>query len=138
MKDPIAESARWLEQAKRDLDAARTLYDNAHWWVVCFQSQQAAEKAVKAFLYACGQRIVTGHSVAELVKVATSINRAFEQLTAAAGQLDRYYIPTRYPNGLPGGIPADAYFEEDARQALSGANFVLEFVESTVSELEGN
>jgi HEPN domain-containing protein len=31
--------------------------------------------------------------------------------------LDGYYIPTRYPNGLPDGIPADVYTRAAAEQA---------------------
>jgi HEPN domain-containing protein len=40
--------------------------------------------------------------------------------------LDKYYIPTRYPNGLPGGIPSQAYTADDARQAIAAAVRVLE------------
>lgn len=28
--------------------------------------------------------------------------------------LDQYYVPTRYPNGLPGGIPSDVYTGDQA------------------------
>jgi HEPN domain-containing protein len=39
-------------------------------------------------------------------------------------------IPTRYPNGLPGGIPAEAFNQVDAERALELARHVLQFVES--------
>jgi len=42
--------------------------------------------------------------------------------------LDKYYIPTRYPNGLSGGIPAEAFDEDDARKALEMARGVIDFV----------
>jgi len=32
-----------------------------------------------------------------------------------AASLDKFYIPTRYPNGLPGGIPSDVFQEKDAK-----------------------
>ena len=32
---------------------------------------------------------------------------------------DRLYVPTRHPNGLPGGIPAEAFLAENADRALS-------------------
>jgi HEPN domain-containing protein len=38
-------------------------------------------------------------------------------------------IPTPYPNGLPGGIPAEAFDQVDAERALELARHVLQFVE---------
>ena len=130
MKDPKGEAERWLEQARRDFAAAESIFSQGLWWIVCFQSQQAAEKAVKAFLYGTGERLVLGHSVAELARQATEHDAIFADLRAPAAALDRFYIPTRYPNGLPGGIPADSYSEEDARQALELARVILAFVEA--------
>jgi HEPN domain-containing protein len=129
MKDPRGEAERWLEQARRDLEAAETIFAQGLWWVVCFQSQQAAEKAVKSFLYGAGERMVLGHSVAELVRRAEEHEPSFSDLRTSASALDRFYIPTRYPNGLPGGIPAESFAEQDARQAIDMAQAVLEFVE---------
>lgn len=129
MKDPRGEAKRWLEQARRDLEAAEGIFAQGYWWVACFQAQQAAEKAVKAFLYGVGERMVLGHSVAELAKKATDYDDSFADMKAQAAALDRFYIPTRYPNGLPGGIPADSYSEGDARQALEMARAVLNHVE---------
>jgi HEPN domain-containing protein len=39
---------------------------------------------------------------------------------------------TRYPNGLPCGIPADVYQEEDAKQAVVLANEVIGFVSGKI------
>ena len=132
MKDPKAEGSRWLEQARRDLAAAKTISEEGLWWVACFQAQQAAEKAVKAYLYSTGERIVLGHSVAELIEKAAEKNQAFGKHGAGAARLDRFYIPTRYPNGLPGGIPADTYAEEDARQALDAAEAIVAVVSKSL------
>ena len=132
MRDPKAEGKRWLEQARHDLDAARTIIEQRLWWITCFQAQQAAEKAVKAFLYASGERLVLGHSVAELVMEAGEKDERFVALRAQGAALDRFYIPTRYPNGLPGGIPAESYTEEDARQAVEKAEAVLGLVDQAI------
>jgi len=132
MRDPKAEGKRWLEQARLDLDAARTILEQRLWWIACFQAQQAAEKAVKAFLYSSGERLVLGHSVAELVKEASEKDDGFAGLRAQAAALDRFYIPTRYPNGLPGGIPAESYSEEDGKQAIEMAEAVLALVHAAM------
>jgi len=45
---------------------------------------------------------------------------------------DRYYIPTRYPNGLPELTPDEAYFEEDAQGALLLAQNLIDCVEKII------
>mgnify|MGYP005837022547 CR=1 FL=1 len=41
---------------------------------------------------------------------------------------DRFYIPTRYPNGLPGGIPSESFHERDAEEAMRAAEGIIEAV----------
>ncbi len=52
-------------------------------------------------------------------------------------RLDRYYIPTRYPNGLPGGVPSQ-YFDdpEEAKEAMQLAKSVIDLVERKIKETE--
>lgn len=126
--DGRSEGKRWFAQSLRDLDDARFARDGNRFNLACFLAQQAADKALKAFLYAAGAEMVWGHSVAELCSDAESFDKSFEDLRKTTGPLDRYYIPTRYPNGLPGGIPADAYLEDDALKALGMAERVIETV----------
>ena len=78
-------------------------------------------KALKAFLYAQGERIVLGHSVADLCAQCAGFDDRFESVKKDLSVLDRLYIPTRYPNGLPGGIPAEAYHSADAEDAVARA-----------------
>jgi HEPN domain-containing protein len=47
-------------------------------------------------------------------------------------KLDRYFIPTRYPNGLPELTPDEAYFEEDAQGALLLAQNLIDCVEKII------
>ena len=49
-----------------------------------------------------------------------------------AASLDKYYIPTRYPNGLPGGIPAEAFIKEDSEHALKTVKSTIETVEKKI------
>jgi HEPN domain-containing protein len=132
MKDPKGEAARWLAQAEYDLGAAHTNADSQLFAYACFISQQAAEKAIKAFLYARGARQVLGHSVADLCRQAARFDKQFASLATQAGKLDRLYIPTRYPNGLPGGIPAEEYDREDAKQSEALAHQVVDLVKKLI------
>jgi len=88
---------------------------------------------LKAYLYACGAEAVWGHSVAELCRDASVNDPAFAALGAEAAALDQYYIPTRYPNGLPGGIPADAYTRSDGERALGLCRAVIDLVGERVA-----
>lgn len=124
------EASRWLAEARHDLDTARYLADGQRYNTACFICQQSAEKALKAFLYAHEVEDPWGHSVDVLLEDAITYDAGLEVLRKDGPALDKYYIPTRYPNGLPGGIPSRAYTAEDARLALASATRVLEGVAS--------
>ncbi|MCX7838199.1 MAG: HEPN domain-containing protein [Anaerolineae bacterium] len=127
-KQAIEEARRWLEQARVDLETATWNRQGNFHAAACFWAQQAAEKALKAFLYAQGERYVKGHSVATLCKEAIRFNKEFSSVTQQATELDRYYIPTRYPNGLPDGIPAESYSYADAQRAVAQAREIFDLV----------
>lgn len=124
------ESKRWLAQAKSDLADAHYLYAGKRYNACCFFCQQAAEKAIKSYLYLQGAEHIYSHSVAELCHEASKLDQAFGDIKTAVSPLDVYYIPTRYPNGLPGGIPSEAFLEEDAERALAMTEKVIALVES--------
>ena len=125
MWDSRAEADRWLKQAENDLDFARLGLREGFFAQVCFLAQQSAEKAVKAIGYLLGERTVLGHSVAVLVDRYSERVPDLADLRDEAGLLDQYYIPTRYPNGLPGGFPFMAFSEQQATNALAAAERFL-------------
>jgi HEPN domain-containing protein len=103
MKRARPEAARWLAQAESDLSFAELGLREGFYAQARFVCQQAVEKALKALHYSGGARIVLGHSVVELLDPLVEAHAGLAQLREGAQQLDQYYIPTRYPNGLPGG-----------------------------------
>jgi HEPN domain-containing protein len=50
-----------------------------------------------------------------------------ETLMNFARMLDKYYIPTRYPNGFESGAPTDFYTSEEAQNAIHQAEAIIEF-----------
>ena len=129
MKPPAqAEAARWLKQARQDLSDAEYAESGRRYNLACFLAQQAAEKALKAFLLHQGAEEVWGHSVAELCDDAARFDPEFQTLREKAAPLDNYYLPTRYPDALPGGVPSEAFAAEDAALALGRARAVLDVV----------
>ncbi|MFA4702175.1 HEPN domain-containing protein [Pyrococcus kukulkanii] len=128
-RDPREEAMRWLRQAERDLEDAKFVFNGKRYNLACFLAQQAAEKALKAYLYHMGEEFVFGHSVSDLCKRAMEYDKEFREI-CKAGVLDKYYIPTRYPNGLPGGVPYEAFDEYDAERAISLAEMAINFVKN--------
>ncbi len=124
------EARRWLLQAEQDLDDAEFNLSGGRYNVACFLAQQSAEKALKAYLFSKEAEEVWGHSVAELCKDVQTFDPEFNQLETKAGPLDKYYIPTRCPNALPGGIPSKAFDENDATSAIRLARELIEFIKA--------
>lgn len=116
----------WFLQARRDLEHARKALEAGHYEWACFAAQQAAEKAVKAVYQQRGGE-GRGHSVAALLR---SLSIAVPQeLVEVAMELDRHYIPARYPNSHPQGAPYESYSRTDAERATGHASAIIQFCE---------
>ena len=123
---PRAEAERWLAQARSDRGFAEVGLGSGYHAQACFMCQQAAEKACKAVHYLGGARVVLGHSVVELLMPLLARHPPLADLRDAARQLDQYYVPTRYPNGLPGGVPSDVFTRGQAEEAVALARRFVE------------
>lgn len=104
---------RWLEQAEHDLTAAEDSLKTSHYEWACFQSQQSAEKALKAVFYALDYEMVFTHSVCRLVRDLSEKCEGFRKGLGRWGSLDKFYIPTRYPNHLPDQTPYPRMFTRE-------------------------
>ena len=128
------EQQRWLRQAEKDLESAQDSLITKHYEWACFQSQQAAEKALKAVLYSKGLRAILTHSIRDLVLECSKYEKDFSNLVSQGKVLDSYYIPTRYPDSLVGNeIPSEYYSQEDAAQCISYAESILSIVNKFMS-----
>ena len=127
----VSRSGDWMRQAVKDLEHAKRSAEQGDYEWACFAAQQAAEKAVKA-LYQKISIEAWGHSVSRLLQALPSEVRPPEELVNGAKELDRHYVPTRYPNFHPEGAPLDYYTEQDARRAIEHAERILEFCRSKV------
>jgi HEPN domain-containing protein len=124
--------AGWLRQAQRDLEhAARSLEDGDYEWA-CFAAQQSAEKAVKA-VFIRANVIAWGHSVSALLQRLPAPWVASPQLIDAARELDRHYIPARYPNAHPEGAPYEYYTRDAAARAVGHTRDILAFCEGVLA-----
>ena len=132
----LYEARRWLETAREDLDAARTLMESGKFSHSCFFSQQAGEKAVKVLRFFLGED-PWGHSIQKLIAELADpgAHERLQPLLEAGAQLDRFYIPTRYPNGLPDLTPGQVYFKQDAELCLESLRRLLSAVEDLMRDL---
>lgn len=82
---------------------------------------KTAEKAVEAVHHAGGARAVLGHSVRALIERIEPRVNVLDRLIDTMRDLDLYYIPTRYPNGIDSGTPREAFSESRATRAVRSA-----------------
>ncbi len=117
-----------LEQARYNLRHARGSLDLGDYaWASC--PQQAAEAALKGLHLSRGQ-VAWGHAILDLLADLPSGIRVPEGLWEAAKILDKYYIPTRYPDAHPAGPAARHYTLSEAVEAVRLAEDFLAFVEA--------
>ena len=133
MPDYLAEGARWLRQARQDLVDAQFLRDHGKHNLACFQGQQAAEKAIKAYLYHKRVEDVWGHSLLDLCEDAKLFDMMFDTVKSEARQLDKYHYITRYPEFLPSGTSSEAFDAVDADRSIFLSSMVVEFVAERIA-----
>lgn len=129
-RDPKEEAKRWIIQAIDEFNDAEELRKLNKFYLALFHFQQAVEKAIKGFLYFKTNSIhyFFIHSIDELLTQAIFYEKELENYKDAK-KLDRYYIPTRYPNGLPGGIPSRFFDDPDeALEASKIAKKIIDFI----------
>lgn len=118
-----AEAVRWLEFARGDLRMAELALADGLWGQACFHAQQSAEKALKGLLVRKGAIPPRTHKLADLLHLLGGDN--FPELSDDIRALDRFCLPTRYPDTLPdSALPGEA----EAREALAAASAALDAV----------
>ncbi|MFN0070234.1 MAG: HEPN domain-containing protein, partial [Chloroflexota bacterium] len=95
---------------------------------------QAAENAAKAVLYRSGGD-AWGHSVADLLTEIRITRPVSNELLDAALELDKSYIPSRYPDAHPSGSPRRRYTRGEAERSLQHAASIVKFCEGILSTL---
>ncbi|MGB9888934.1 MAG: HEPN domain-containing protein [Anaerolineae bacterium] len=119
-------SRDWWVQAQADLTHARNARQEGAYEWACFAAHQAAEKAIKAVLEKKGQK-AWGHTLTFLLQALQETETLPPELLDQARILDKHYIPTRYPNGLPEGAPTEFYTRQEADDAIRYSEAILRF-----------
>jgi HEPN domain-containing protein len=123
----------WLDRAGDDLAVARLVYREDYFSHACFLAQQSIEKTLKGYLLWAANDYPRVHRLVELLTLCQEQDAAFEELMNDCIVVDQYYIPTRYPNGVPGSLSDGLPGSEEAQEAIRIAEIVRGFVRTRLS-----
>ena len=127
-------SKDWIDEAEGDLEHAKSDLEREFYNWACFSAQQSAEKSVKAVF----QRMhgeAWGHSVADMLKDLSKRYEVSKELMNGGLELDKAYIPTRYPDAHPSGSPRSRYTREEAMRLIVYAEEIFEFCSDLLSRI---
>ncbi len=116
----------WLEFAADDLKMAQLALGEELYNQVCFHADQCVEKTLKAIYIHQGKPYPRTHKLADLLSHLPK--KELKGLHEQIADLDRFYIPTRYPDALPGSLVDSMPSEDDAREAMETAETVFKQV----------
>lgn len=124
---PPDDPREWLNRARSNRARARAKIPDAYLEDLCFDAQQAAEKAIKAVLLKKGGAFPY---VPDLARLLTLLEEAGEEIPEAVRQaedLTRYAVVTRYP-GL-----AEPVTETHYQEAVASAEAVVHWAEERIT-----
>jgi HEPN domain-containing protein len=113
----------WLEKARRDLVTAKNSLDSSEPFadIICFHTQQAGEKYIKAYLVWREIDFPWTHSLEDLLLLASKADSAFTMLISDANLLTPYAVEVRYGE-------SDEPLITDAKKAIEIAKQIRDFV----------
>jgi HEPN domain-containing protein len=107
---PPDDPREWLNRARSSLALAKTRPPEAYLEDLCFEAQQAAEKAIKALLFKQGVVFPYVHDLARLLTILEEAGEPIPETIRNAEGLTRYAVITRYP-GLAEPVTETQYEE---------------------------
>jgi HEPN domain-containing protein len=124
----MARYEEWIERAKSSLELAQAkIIRYIYYEDLCYQSQQAAEKALKGLLIYYGIEPEFTHNIEILLKEIKKFTDIPENIKEAA-QLTNYAIQTRYPGEY------DEITKEEYEKSIIIAKDCLHWIENKIKE----
>lgn len=117
----------WLMFAENDLRTARAALADDIPSNACFLAQQTVEKSLKGLILSTHQEIPKTHDLLFLLK-----RSGLTQFKEECLFLDKFYIPTRYPDMAIGSLPEGLPNEAIAKQAIEYAEHIFGFVKEKI------
>ena len=113
----------WLNRARSNLALAKNRVPDAYLEDLCFEAQQAAEKAIKSRMIKLDIEFPYVHDLARLLSLLEEAGESVPGIVRRAGELTPYAMFTRYP------APVRPVTEEEYRSAVEIAQAVVQWAE---------
>ena len=123
---PPDDPREWLNRARSNLSRAKSRIPEVYLEDLCFDAQQAAEKAIKALLVKKGIAFPYVLDIAYLLTLVEQTAVQIPDPVRRAEDLTRYAVVTRYP-GLTEPVSESHY-----RDALLSAEAVVRWAEEEI------
>ncbi len=117
----------WLRRARSNLACSKAAVPDAYLEDLCFDAQQAAEKAIKAVFVHRGERFPFSHDLEELLNLLEQSGVKIPKYLWDADDLSPFAAETRYPGR------ADPVTPRQYRRAVGIANRVLRWAERRIA-----
>lgn len=124
----IGTPLEWLRRAESNLIRAKQPRPEGVFWEdLCFDAQQAAEKAIKGLLIFYGIPFRFVHDIAELLTCLEQGGITLPEEVRRAAALSGYAVESRYPG------PAEPVTEEEYQQAVALAETVVHWARQIIT-----
>ncbi len=125
---PPDDPREWLNRARSNLIRAKNRLSGVYLEDLCYDAQQAAEKAIKALLIHLGIRYPYTHDLAQLLTLVEQSGQSVPDDIKQTAALSDYAVETRYPG------PAEPVTDEEYYEAVTIAEKVVLWVENIIKE----
>ncbi len=132
----MSEAVDWLRFAREDIQVAEWALSAQIYNQACFHAQQCVEKALKAWLCRHGILPPKTHQLSLLLTLLPGDD--LDVLRPSVLLLDRFYIPRRYPDALPGALSDGLPNAADGEEALEIARQVLQQIEQILTRSDAS
>lgn len=95
---PPTDPREWLRRARSNLVHSRAEADEVDLAELCFDAQQAAEKAIKAVFIHRGEAFPFTHDLEALIRLLKAKGQKVPKYVEAAKVLTRFAVVARYPD----------------------------------------
>lgn len=123
---PPDDPREWMNRARSDLTQAKSQVPGVYLENLCFNAQQAAEKAIKAVMITRNIEFPYVHDLARLLSLLEDGGEVIPEAIRRAGDLTDYATVMRYPAG---GEPVS---EQEYAKAIEIAEAVVHWAEEQI------
>lgn len=88
----------WLNRANSNLAMSKNRVPEVYLEDLCFEAQQAAEKAIKSVMIKRGIEFPYVHDLARLLSILEAAGEVVPETVMQAEELTQYAMSTRYPS----------------------------------------